>query len=112
MTDKLVNKNTAAILIAGALLGAGVALLIAPQSGRKTRRDIHQFAKKARSKAEAARLELQHSIDSIVGDLAKKLQEGLAGGVDWTDDKIADLRRAMEAFGKSVREEVEKIQSS
>ena len=111
MTDKLVNKNTVAALIAGALLGAGVALLIAPQSGRKTRGDIHQFAKKARNKAEAARIELQHSIDSIVGDVAKKLQEGLNSGAEWTDDKIADLRRALEAFGKSVGEEVKKIQS-
>jgi gas vesicle protein len=68
MTDKDVNRNTAA-LIAGALLGAGVALLFAPQSGRKTRRDIRQFAEKARNKAEAAQLELRHSIDNIIGDV-------------------------------------------
>ena len=108
MADEVVNRNTAAALLAGALLGAGVALLLAPQSGRKTRRDIRQFAEKAGSKAEAARLELQHSIDNIIGDVEEKLQEGM----DWTDSKIVDLRRALEAARKSIGGEIEKILSS
>lgn len=112
MADEVVNKNTAAALLVGALLGAGVALLFAPQSGRKTRRDIRQFAEKAGNKAEAARLELQHSIDNIIGDIEERLQQGLASGMDWTDSKIVDLRRALEAARKSIAGEIEKIQST
>ncbi len=111
MADEVINKNTAAALIAGTLLGAGVALLFAPQSGRKTRRDIRQFAEKVGNKAEAARLELQHSIDNIIADVEEKLQEGLASGMDWTGSKIVDLRRILEAARKSIGEEIEKIQS-
>jgi gas vesicle protein len=112
MADEIVNRNTAAALIAGALLGAGVALLFAPQSGQKTRREIRQFAAKARNKAEAAHLELQHTIDNIIGDVEEKLQEGLTCGVEWTDSKIVDLRRAIEAAGKSISGEIEKILST
>ena len=112
MADEVVNRNTAAALIAGALLGAGVALLFAPQSGSKTRRDIRHFAETVGNKAEAARLELQHSIDNIIGDVEEKLQEGLAGGMDWTDGKIVDLRRALDAAGKSIKAEIGKIQST
>jgi gas vesicle protein len=112
MADQIVNRNTAAALIAGALLGAGVALLLAPQSGRKTRRDIRQFAEKTRNKAEAAQLELQHCINNIIGDMEEKLQEGLARGMDWTDSKIVDLRRALDAARESIAGEIEKIQSS
>jgi gas vesicle protein len=112
MADEVVNKNTAAALIAGALLGAGIALLFAPQSGRKTRRYIRQFAEKAGNKAEAAQLELRHSIDNIIGDVAEKLQEGLACGMDWTDSKIVDLQRALELARKSIAGEIEKIQST
>ena len=112
MPDEVVNRNTAAALIAGALLGAGIALLFAPQSGRKTRRDIRQFAEKVGNKAEAARIELRHSIDNIIGDLEEKLQEGLACGMDWTDSKIVDLRHALNAARKSVAGEIEKIQST
>ena len=112
MADRDVNRNTAAALIAGALLGAGIALLFAPQSGRKTRRDIRHFAEKAGNKAEAAQLAIQHSIDNIIGDIEEKLQQGLACGMDWTDSKIVDLRQALEAARKSIAGEIEKIQSS
>ncbi len=112
MADEVVNRNTAGALLAGALLGAGVALLFAPQSGRKTRRDIRQFAEKVGNKAEAARLELQHSIDNIIGDVEEKLKEGLANGMDWTDSKIVDLQRALASARKSIIEEIEKIQST
>jgi len=112
MAEEVVNRNTAGALLAGALLGAGVALLFAPQSGRKTRRDIRQFAEKVGNKAEAAQLELQHTIDNIIRDVEEKLKEGLASGMDWTDSKIVDLRRALESARKSFIEEIEKIQST
>ncbi len=112
MDNEVVNMNTTAALVAGTLLGAGIALLFAPQSGRKTRRDIRHFAEKVGNKAEAAQLELQHSIDNIIGDVEEKLQEGLSCGMDWTDSKIADLRRALEAARKSIKGEIEKIQST
>jgi len=112
MADKGVNMNNAVTFITGGLLGAGIALLFAPQSGRKTRHDIHRFAQKARNKAEAAQIEVQHSIDNIIEDVTEKLQAGLASGMEWTDDKIVDLQRALAAARKSLREEIEKIQSS
>jgi gas vesicle protein len=112
MADEVVNRNTAAALIAGTLVGAGMALLFAPQSGRKTRRDIRQFAEKFGNKAEAARIELQHSIDNIIGDVEEKLQEGLACGMDWTDTRIVDLRRALADARKFIAGDIETIQST
>ncbi|MBN1570370.1 MAG: YtxH domain-containing protein [Acidobacteria bacterium] len=112
MSDEVVNKSTATALLAGALLGAGIALLFAPQSGRQTRRDIRHFTEKLGNKADAARLELQHTIENMAGDAEEKLREGLTKGMDWTDGKLADLRRALESVRKSVAGEIEKIQSS
>ena len=111
MTNEVVNRNTATALIAGTLLGAGIALLFAPQSGRKTRRDIRQLAEKAGTKAEAARLGLQHSIDSIIGEAEERLREGLACGMDWTDSKIVDLRRALDEARDSIAGDISKIPS-
>jgi gas vesicle protein len=117
MVNTAADRNTviadAAIsFIAGTLLGAGVALLFAPQSGRKTRRDIRQFAEKTGNKVEAAQLKLHHSVENIIGDVSEKLQEGLACGVDWTDSKIAGLQGALEAARKSLAGETEKTQST
>lgn len=112
MPDTVVNRNSAAAFIAGALLGAGAALLLAPQSGRKTRRDISHLAEKTLNKAEAAQLELRHSIDNIVRDAAERIEESLERGIDWTDSKIAELQSALEAGRKFIQGEIEKIQSS
>ncbi len=112
MTDEVVNRNTAVALLAGTFLGAGIALLLAPQSGRKTRRDIRQFAEKVGTKADAARLELQQSIDGIIGDAEDKLRKGLECGMDWTDSKIVELRRALNDARNSITGDIEKIQST
>lgn len=97
MTYAIVNRKTATALITGTLLGAGIALLFAPQSGRQTRRDIRQLAHKVGNKTDAVRIEWQHSIDNMIGDMEEKLQDGLASGRDWTNGKMVDLRRALEA---------------
>jgi gas vesicle protein len=117
MANASVDRNTvianaAAAFIAGTLLGAGVALLFAPQSGRKTRRDIRQFSETAVNKAEAAQIELRHAIENIIEDVEETLREGLARGMDWTDSKIVDLQGVLAAARKSIAEEIEKIQST
>ena len=110
--SKTVIADAAIAFVAGTLLGAGVALLFAPQSGRKTRRDIRQFAEKTGNKVEAAQLELRHSVENIIGDVSEKLQEGLACGMDWTDSKISDIQGALESARKSLAGEKEKPPST
>ena len=112
MADSVVNKHNAATFVAGALLGAGVALLFAPQSGRKTRRDLSRFADKTRNKVEAAQIEWRHSIENIVGDAVERIGGGLNRGIDWTDSKIAEFQRALDGGRKFIQDEIEKIQSS
>jgi gas vesicle protein len=110
MADETMNRNIATALLAGAFLGASVALLFAPQSGRKTRRDLCKFAERTGNRVEEVQLELQQSIDDILREIEEKLQEGLAAGMDWTDGKIVDLRRTLKAARKSLAEEIAKIQ--
>jgi gas vesicle protein len=112
MSNTDMKRNSVAMFIAGGLLGAGVALLLAPQSGRKTRRDLGHIAKKTRNKVEAAQIELRRSIDNIVADAAEKIEESLERGIDWTDDRIAELQRALDSGKKFIQGEIEKIYTS
>ena len=52
------NKNHAMVgallLLAGGTLGAGIALLYAPQSGEKTRKELLRYGKKARRRTQEA----------------------------------------------------------
>ena len=52
MSDQRRQATKIAALVAGgAVIGAGIGLLFAPQTGAETRRDVGRYAKKARLQA-------------------------------------------------------------
>jgi len=77
------NVMTGALLVlAGAILGAGVALLLAPQSGRATRRDISRYARKTGRKIEGAAGEVVGSVTEMADAVEEKAEELLKKGTD------------------------------
>ena len=57
----------------GAAVGAGVALLLAPQSGEETREHLKQMAEKAKEHAD----ELKTKVTEGMDELKKKIDEHL-----------------------------------
>ena len=55
---------------------------------------------------------MRHSVDNIAGDVAERIEEDLNRGIDWTESKISELQRALDAGRKFIQGEIEKIQSS
>ena len=67
MTEERSPSGATAALIAfagGALLGAGLALLFAPQSGRKTRGQIGDLAEKAKDLVDEKKTQVASMLDS------------------------------------------------
>ncbi len=62
-------------LVLGAMIGAGVALLTTPQSGRRTRRRITRGARRMRGSA-------THRFDDLASELKGKVDEVVAGARD------------------------------
>jgi gas vesicle protein len=73
MTDTL-------MVAGGGLLGAGVALLLAPCSGRKTRREIARFTRTTGEKAEKAVHELASNVAGYAGSVGEKASKVLKSG--------------------------------
>jgi gas vesicle protein len=67
----------AVMLLAGGILGAGIALLYAPQSGEKTRKGLTRYAKKARRRTEEA-VEAVEDFSEQVTDMAEAVGERAA----------------------------------
>jgi len=64
----------ALLLVAGGIIGAGIALMYAPQSGEKTRKEITRYAKKARRRTQDAVDAVEDFTDQVT-DMAETVGE-------------------------------------
>ena len=70
--------NFVAGLLLGAVIGAGVALLTAPDSGKRTRRRLRKVAGELRESAEDRWDELSSEVQGKVGDAMKGARKRLS----------------------------------
>ncbi len=94
------RDNTAAVgammLVAGGIIGAGVALLFAPQSGKKTRQDIARYTRKAKRRAGDIVDDFSESVSELTDAVSERASEILDKGMDVAQDAKRDLLRAIE----------------
>lgn len=64
--------KVAALVAGGAVIGAGIGLLFAPQTGAETRRDVGRYAKKAQLRATRWSRSLQSGVKEVM-DRSKAL---------------------------------------
>ncbi len=76
--------------IVGALVGAGIALLLAPKSGAETQEDIKRQARKLRTAAEERVLDALRQIEERLGEV----REGMASRLDGVKDAVSTGRSA------------------
>jgi gas vesicle protein len=97
MEDKEKKAAAAALLIlAGGIVGAGVALLLAPQSGQRTRKDIVRYAKKTKIRAGEAVDDLAATVSDLVDTIGDKTDDLLDKGKDAAGSARKDLIRLIE----------------
>lgn len=97
MEDRDKNIAAAALLVfAGGVIGAGLALLFAPQSGSRTRKDILRYTKKTRNRADEAVKELASDVSALVEAVGEKTDDLLEKGKDAAGGARKDLIRLIE----------------
>ena len=85
----------------GGLIGAGVALLLAPKSGEETREKIKEFAGEARGKAE-----------EVIGQVKGKATSVVEKGKEVLEEKKSIVTTAIEAGKEAYEKEKEKLAKS
>lgn len=92
------------MLIAGGIIGAGIALLFAPQSGKATRKDISRYARKVRRRAEDIVDDFSDSVVKMVETVGEKAGDILDRGADIAHETKKDILKVIE----EGQEELEK----
>lgn len=85
----------AMLVLVGAIIGAGAALLLAPQSGRKTRRDISRYARKTSKIVEGVAGEVVGSVAGMAEAVEEKAEEVLEKGKDLTRESLEAVVEAL-----------------
>ncbi len=83
-------------VVGGGIVGAGLALLLAPQAGRKTRKDIVRYARTVRGKANEAVIEFADTVDDMVDMVGDRAARILHEGKEMTAEAKKDLLAAVE----------------
>jgi len=82
----------------GGIVGAGLAMLLAPQSGSETRKRIKEFADDMREKAEDYGEDIKKGVTSTVEE-----------GKDFYEGKKSAITAAVEAGKKAYEKEKERL---
>lgn len=98
------------LLTAGALIGAGAALLLAPKSGKDTRKDIARYAKNARRRTEGVVGEFTESVSEMVDAVGDKAEDILGHGKDLTHEAKKELIGAIEEGRKKLERQRTKLE--
>ncbi len=100
------NRTVAAVsFIAGALIGAGIALLFAPQSGKRTRRDISRMGQHLKNRAKTLELEVRTKAEDFVEAVVDRVQEEWERG----RESAEEVKQALKAGKEAVQEQVSKV---
>jgi len=95
------GRNAGCMFLAfffGGLVGAGVALLLAPQPGKETRQKIKELADDAKGKATQYAEEVKSKLTSTVGK-----------GKEFVEEKKSLITTALEAGKEAYTKEKEKM---
>jgi len=73
-------KQAAGCLVAGAMVGAAIALLYAPQSGVRTTRDIKRLARKTVNRLDDLQVNIRDQVTDWVDDMTEVVKKGVDSG--------------------------------
>ena len=90
--------------LVGAALGAGLALLLAPQSGEETRREIAHRARRAQDAAQGFVEDVSGTVADKFQEVRATVEERIEATLDAVDDKKRRVSNAFHAGRAAARD--------
>lgn len=96
-------------MIGGGLVGAGLALLLAPQSGRETRRGIIRYAKTFGGRTHHAVYDFGNSLGEFIDSIGEKANEILNSDTEMSEEAKRGLLTALERGQERLERQKRKL---
>lgn len=105
------NSGTlgAIMLVVGGVIGAGTALLFAPQSGQRTRRQIARCSRRARNQAEEVVKDAADSVVDVIEDLGDKTSDLFERGGEVAESWRSHLLESLDRGQKNLEKQRKKL---
>lgn len=108
------KENTVGVscisFIVGSVLGAGIALLYAPQSGELTRREMREKTERTIIKAHRLEDDLKNAIGQLRENVTLKVTQLIEDSRDIAGDKKQEILAAIDAGKKALEQERKKFE--
>ncbi len=89
-------------LVIGALVGAGIALLMAPQSGEETRAQIRDASIELKDRADTTIAEARAKAEAITADARRRAEEITADARKRADKIVADASKKADEIASAA----------
>jgi gas vesicle protein len=106
------NDNTTKIggaILIGGLIGAAIAVLYAPKSGRRTRKDIIRAARRVKNSATDLIEDTIDNVHDIISDLQGKASDVLERGEGLTDKARKEIISTLEEGQKTIEKQKQRF---
>jgi gas vesicle protein len=102
------TKIGGAILLGG-LIGASIALLYAPKSGSRTRKDIKKAVRNVKNSTADLIEDAIDDVNDFIDDLKEKASDIIGQGTDLTDKTKSEIITTLEQGQKALEKQKQKI---
>jgi len=97
-------KQAAGFLFAGAIVGAAVALLYAPQNGVRTKKDVKKFARTTVDRIDDLQTDIRGKVSDWVDDMTEVVKDGVGRGKKLSADGYDQVLQGFDKARKVVEE--------
>jgi gas vesicle protein len=101
--------NMIAAFTFGGILGAGIALLLAPQSGKDTRKSLIHMGEIAQKRSKRYASELVEKMDYVFNDIRDELKSRMNDGKSWTEEKMKGIEQVLQSGKTQMQKDIDQI---
>lgn len=102
-------KKIAGAFLVGGIIGAFVALLYAPKSGRETRKDISKAARRIKKETVDLVDDTIQGVNDFASDMKDKVTDIIERGVEVTDNAKREIIKNFEHGQKAIEKQKKRI---